>query len=108
MKPAASAALSRSASAMHHRLRAGRSIERLYRNARLKPALEERPTVQYVTIVPDMLAQQPLAQTSGAWMRVADGRHSMTVLAIVGGSRPARIHPAAVAASGTPISASPR
>jgi hypothetical protein len=40
---------------MHHRLRAGLSIERLYRDARLKRALERPPTVQYVTIVPDPL-----------------------------------------------------
>ncbi len=34
--------------------------------------------------------------------------HSMTVLAMAGGSRPASSHPAAVAASGTPMTARTR
>jgi len=41
---------------MHRRLHAGHSIDRLYCDAQLELALERPPTVQYLTIVPDLLA----------------------------------------------------
>ena len=61
MKPAASAAIAFPRLPCTIGSRAGHSIERLYRNARLKPALERPPTVQYVTIVPDL----PAATSAG-------------------------------------------
>ena len=69
---------------------------------RRRAVAEARPAVAH--------AAEPALPAAGPGARALSGQpfsgaYSMTVLAMAGGSRPARSHPAAVAASGTPITA---